>query len=136
MSGPLRLKGSSMKPAILLVAACVAAISFNVSAARQWEILDNQIKSVKVYNHVISGTGYNVIQFVFVKPISTGCAYSDATNSVSFWDDSALSNTLSTWVSVAMAAQAQKLPVDVYTDPAVCSTNFGRQLRGIAYTAE
>lgn len=110
--------------------------SFSASAARQWEITNNYIKKVQVYSHPVNGTNFNVIRFILKNPVNFGCAASDSTNSVSYWQDAPLTDTLSSWIAVAMAAQAQGLPVDIYTEKSVCSINFGRQLMGISLSAE
>lgn len=124
-----------MKFKFLLFMVCFFS-SLNTSAARSWEITNNYIQEVKVYNKPINGTNFNVVTFVFRNPITSSCVLSNTERSVSYWIDAAIPDTVSVWVSVALAAQAQNRPVNVYTENSVCSSNFGRELRGISFSAD
>lgn len=113
----------------LFVSAFFLLLSGQLIAAPTWGLIKgNYIEAVAVF-----WDGYsNVIAITMTNPVSTGCAVSDANKTVHYWIRGAgFDSSVSTWLSTALAAQAQGKKVELILDNAVCDQYYGRMLLGV-----
>lgn len=121
------------KAIVLLVLLFVGNVSV---AARLWSIQNNYVKDVSVSSENPSGTTYNVIRIYLKEPIDTGCSVSDPDQLVTYWIADDFNNAMSSWISTALAAQAQNKKVDILINTATCNGTFGRMFHGIVVHGE
>lgn len=115
----------------ILVAVALCGVVSQVQAARVWEIENNYIEEASIYQDTVSGTGYNVLLVKLKNPISTGCALSDSSRTVTYWTPNEPAPAVSLWLSALLSAQAQGLKVDIRTENANCNPTYGRLFQGI-----
>lgn len=112
----------------LIISVLFLLSSSQVNAAASWGLKGNYIEAVAVF-----WDGYNnVIAITMTNPVSTGCAVTDANKTVHYWIRGAtFDSSVNTWLSTALAAQAQGKKVELLLDNVVCDQYYGKSLLGI-----
>jgi len=108
----------------------LAGVSLQAEAARVWEVQDNYVEEVSMYLDTVGSTGYHVLSVKLKNPVSTGCALTDSTRTLTWWSTADAGFAVSMWYSTLLSAHAQGLKVDIRTENTNCNATYGRQLIG------
>lgn len=91
----------------------------------------NSGQFLTIDNYRLYWNGLNaVLTVTFKEPISTGCAASDNTRSVSYWNNP-INGYHQSWLSIIIAAKTMGHKVRVLYENSICDPVGGRMMHGV-----